>query len=37
MPNGHIVSLPTGVIKTGILSSEIKKSGLTVDQFEELL
>jgi predicted RNA binding protein YcfA (HicA-like mRNA interferase family) len=37
MPNGHIVSLPTGVIKAGLLNSEVKESGLTVDGFVELL
>jgi hypothetical protein len=37
MPNGHIVSLPTGVLKVGLLSSEIRKSGLTTDQFAALI
>ncbi len=37
MPNGHIVSLPTGIMKAGLLSSEIKKSDLTVERFAELL
>jgi hypothetical protein len=37
MPNGHIVSLPTGVIKIGLLQSEVKKSGMTMEQLQELL
>ena len=37
MPNGHIVSLPTGVIKVGLLQSEVRKSGLTMERFLELL
>jgi hypothetical protein len=37
MPNGHIVSLPTGIIKVGLLQSEVRKSGLTMEQFLELL
>ena len=37
MPNGHIVSLPTGIIKTGLLEAEIKRSELTVEQFIDLL
>jgi len=24
MPNGHLVSLPTGILKIGLLESEIK-------------
>ena len=37
MPNGHIVSLPVGVLKTGLLDFEINQSGLTLDQFLDLL
>ena len=37
MPNGHIVSLPTGVIKVGLLQSEVKKAGLSMEEFLELL
>lgn len=37
MPNGHVVSLPAGVLKTGLLDFEIKQSGLTLDQFLDLL
>jgi hypothetical protein len=37
MPNGVVVSLPTGVVKVGLLISEIKKAGLTEEAFIELL
>jgi predicted RNA binding protein YcfA (HicA-like mRNA interferase family) len=37
MQNGHVVSLPSGIIKTGLLDAEIKRSGMTVEQFLELL
>jgi hypothetical protein len=37
MPNGHIVSLPAGIIRVGLLQSEVRKSGLTMEQFMELL
>jgi hypothetical protein len=37
MPNGVVVSLPTGVIKVGLLIAEIKKAGLTEEAFSELL
>ncbi len=37
MPNGHIVSLPTGILKTGLLEAEVRKSNLTMERFLELL
>ena len=37
MPNGHIVSLPNGVIKIGLLQAEVRKSRLTMDDFVNLL
>ena len=37
MPNGMRLSLPTGTLREGLLRSEIKKAGLTPEQFEELL
>jgi hypothetical protein len=33
MPNGKIVSLPTGVIKIGLLSNQIKVAGKTDEDF----
>jgi predicted RNA binding protein YcfA (HicA-like mRNA interferase family) len=37
MQNGHIVSLPSGIIKAGLLEAEIKRAGMTVEQFIDLL
>jgi predicted RNA binding protein YcfA (HicA-like mRNA interferase family) len=37
MENGHVVSLPSGIIKAGLLESEIKRAGMTVEQFIDLL
>ena len=37
MPNGHIVSLPTGIIKVGLLQAEVRKSNLTMAEFVEFL
>jgi hypothetical protein len=33
MPNGNVVSLPTGVLKVGLLSHEIKAAGKTEQEF----
>ena len=37
MPNGNRLSLPTGVLKVGLLKGQIKAAGLTEDQFMEVL
>jgi hypothetical protein len=37
MPNGTIISLPQGILKQGLLEAEIRKSGLTIEEFMELL
>lgn len=38
MPNGIIVTIPgKGELKIGLLKSAITKSGLTIEQFLELL
>jgi len=37
MPNGKRVSLPTGVLKVGLLRAQIRVAGLTEDEFLELL
>jgi hypothetical protein len=37
MPNGTIISLPHGILKQGLLEAEIRKSGLTTEEFMELL
>jgi hypothetical protein len=37
MPNGQTVSLPTGILKIGLLRSQIKAAGLTDEEFSELL
>jgi predicted RNA binding protein YcfA (HicA-like mRNA interferase family) len=37
MPNGKIISLPHGILKQGLLEAEIRKSGLTIEEFLELL
>lgn len=37
MPNGHRASIPYGIVKVGLLQTEIRKSGLTVEQFLKLL
>jgi predicted RNA binding protein YcfA (HicA-like mRNA interferase family) len=37
MPNGKIVSLPHGILKQGLLEAEIRKAGLTISEFIELL
>jgi predicted RNA binding protein YcfA (HicA-like mRNA interferase family) len=33
MPNGRLVSLPSGILKKGLLTQQIKVGGLTVDEF----
>jgi len=33
MPNGKLVSLPSGKLKVGLLESQIKRAGLTVNEF----
>lgn len=33
MSNGRLVSLPSGKLKRGLLESQIKRGGLTVDTF----
>lgn len=33
MPNGRLASLPSGKLKRGLLESQIKRAGLTVDTF----
>ena len=37
MPNGNLVSIPTGIVKIGLLRSEIAKAGLTEEEFREFL
>lgn len=37
MPNGKIVSLPTGVLMIGLLKAQIKVAGLSDEEFDELL
>jgi predicted RNA binding protein YcfA (HicA-like mRNA interferase family) len=37
MPNGKLVTLPGGVLKTGLLRHQIKLAGLTEEEFNELL
>jgi len=33
MPNGRLVSLPSGILKKGLLENQIKISGLTIEEF----
>jgi hypothetical protein len=33
MPNGRLVSLPSGILKRGLLENQIKIGGLTVEEF----
>ena len=33
MPNGRIVSLPTGILKVGLLLHEVKMAGKTEEEF----
>jgi predicted RNA binding protein YcfA (HicA-like mRNA interferase family) len=37
MPNRKLLSLPSGVLKPGLLRHQIKLAGLTEDDFEALL
>jgi hypothetical protein len=37
MPNGRRISLPSGILKVGLLKHEIKSAGLTEEEFLELL
>lgn len=37
MPNGSLIQLPSGTLKYGLLSAQIKRAGLTVEEFEEAL
>lgn len=38
MPNGQLVTIPDhGAVKTGLLQTALRKAGLTVDEFLELL
>ena len=37
MPNGRLVSLPSGALKKGLLQSQIKLGGLRVETFLECL
>ena len=37
MPNGQLIELPSGILKTGLLRSQIRRAGLTVEQFMEAL
>ena len=37
MPNGRRVSLPTGVLKQGLLRAQIRVAGLTEEEFLSLL
>jgi len=37
MPNGKLVSLPSGKLKKGLIENQIKRADLTVEQFLQLL
>jgi hypothetical protein len=37
MPNGRRLSLPSGILKVGLLKAQIKAAGLSEDEFLELL
>jgi predicted RNA binding protein YcfA (HicA-like mRNA interferase family) len=37
MPNGKRLTVPSGILKVGTLADLIKESGLTIDEFVELL
>jgi hypothetical protein len=37
MPNGKRVSLPTGILRTGLLRAQIRVAGLAEEEFLELL
>ncbi len=37
MPNGQLITIPTGEVKIGLLKTAIRKAGLTEEEFMELL
>jgi predicted RNA binding protein YcfA (HicA-like mRNA interferase family) len=37
MPNGRRITVPAGRLRVGTLSDIIKESGLTIDEFGDLL
>ena len=37
MPNGRLIELPTGTLKIGLLIAQIRRAGLTTEEFEEAL
>jgi hypothetical protein len=37
MPNGQLIVLPGGVLKTGLLRAQIKRADLTETEFQEAL
>jgi hypothetical protein len=37
MPNGALIELPSGILKVGLLRAQIRRAGLTVEQFEKEL
>jgi hypothetical protein len=37
MPNGALVSLPTGTVRFELLRAQIKAAGMTEEEFRELL
>jgi hypothetical protein len=37
MPNGTLIELPSGVLKVGLLRAQIRRAGLTIEEFEESL
>jgi len=37
MPNGRLVSLPSGILKKGLLEKQMKLAGLTAEEFIENL
>lgn len=37
MPNGQLIVLPSGILKTGMLRSQIRRASFSEDQFKEVL
>jgi len=37
MPNGATLSIPTGTLKVGLLETLVKRAGISMDEFLELL
>jgi len=37
MPNAQLLTIPGGTLKVGLLQAAIRKSGLTVEEFLDLL